>query len=63
MPTETPTITVTQAAIELGLTRRGVLNRIAAGSLPASKTGAGTAVWLIARADLDRAKAERSAAP
>lgn len=50
-------LTVRQAAAELGITPRAILHRIAAGTLPATKLGDGTSAYIIARKDVDAAKA------
>ncbi len=55
-------LTVRQAAIELGITPRAILHRIAAGTLPATKLGDGTSAYIITREDVEAAKAERPAA-
>ena len=53
-------LTVAQAARELNLTRRAVVHRITAGTLAATKLGDGrTNAYIIARAEIERAKGER----
>lgn len=50
-------VSVMQAARLLGLSRRAVLHRIAAGSLAAQKVGDGrTSSYVIALAEVERAK-------
>ena len=62
MPTQNPPLTVAQAAAELHITRRAVIHRIHAGTLAATKIGEGqTSAYLIARAEIERAKAEVAA--
>ena len=51
-----------QAGERLGLTSRTVLRFINAGLLPATKTGPGTAGFVIAVEDLERFAAERAQA-
>ena len=53
-------LTVRQAATELGITPRAGLHRIAAGTLPATKLGDGTSTYIIAREDVEAAKAADS---
>ena len=48
-------LTVQQAADELGLSRRGVQNRIDRGEMQATRVGA--RVWVIARAEVERWRA------
>lgn len=57
-PTDTEFLSVAQAATELHITRRAVIHRIHAGTLPAIKLGPGTSAYVIAREDLDAAKGE-----
>jgi hypothetical protein len=65
MPTESPTeapgfLSVAQTAHELEITDRAVRHRIKAGTLEATKLGPGTASYVITRAEVERAKAERT---
>ena len=57
LPAPVTHLTVRQAATELGITPRAVLHRIAAGTLPATKLGDGTSAYIIAREDVEAAKA------
>jgi len=55
-------LTVAQAAEELHLSRRAVAHRIKAGTLAAEKIGDGrTSAYVIARSEIERAKAEAAA--
>lgn len=55
-------LTVAQAAEELNLSRRAVAHRIKVGTLAAEKIGDGrTSAYVIARAEIERAKAEAAA--
>ena len=54
-------LSVAQAAIELNLTERAVRHRIKAGTLVATKLGPGTASYVIARAEVERAKSGAAA--
>lgn len=56
-------LTVTQAAAELSLSVRAVQHRITNGTITAQKLGAGkTSAYVITRAEVDRIKAEQTAA-
>lgn len=54
-------LSVAQAADELHLSPRAVHHRIKAGTLVATKMGPGTAAYVIARAEIERVKAEEKA--
>jgi excisionase family DNA binding protein len=57
-PDEAPEVlSVKQAARELNLSPRAVLHRIHAGTIAAIKLGPGTAGYVIARSEIERAKA------
>lgn len=59
---QAPTVvSVAQAASRLGLNRRTVLRAIQAGHIAASKTGPGTAGFVIDEAEVARLEAERTA--
>ena len=61
--TEHDLMTVTQAAAELNVTPRAVQHRIKAGTLRATKLGAGrTSAYVIARAEVERVKADERTA-
>jgi excisionase family DNA binding protein len=47
-------LTISQAVERTGIHRRKLLRAITAGHLKATKAGAGTSVWLIDEADLNR---------
>jgi excisionase family DNA binding protein len=56
-------LTVAQAASELHISRRAVVHRIAAGTLPAEKIGDGlTSAYVINREAVEQAKSARGAA-
>ena len=57
MGTANELLSVKQAAEILHLSPRAVLHRIQAGSLPATKLGAGTSAYVLNRADVEAAKA------
>lgn len=54
-------LSVAQVAAELRLTERAVRHRIKAGTLAATKLGAGTSQYVITRAEVERVKAEAAA--
>lgn len=58
MSTDSPFLSVSQAAEELALTDRAIRHRIKAGTLLATKLGPGTASYVITREEVDRAKTE-----
>lgn len=49
-------LTVKQAAEALSISRRAVLHRIAAGTLAATKLGAGTSAYVIAADEIERVR-------
>ena len=51
-------LSVAQVAAELSITERAVRHRIKAGTLAATKLGPGTASYVIARAEVERVKAD-----
>lgn len=56
-------LTVAQAAAELNLSPRAVQHRIGRGAIAAMKIGEGrTSAYVITRAEIDRVKAQDSAA-
>jgi excisionase family DNA binding protein len=55
-------ITVSQAARILGCSRWTIVRLLKSGDLKGHKTGDGTTPWLIARKDVERLAASRSAA-
>lgn len=58
-PTPEARITVAQAADRLGLTRRGVIHRIARGDIEAVKVGDGlTSAYLIPLSEVERHEAQ-----
>lgn len=62
MPNSDELITVAAAAEELHLSPRTILHRIKAGTLAATKLGAGkTSAYVLTRAEVERAKAEQKA--
>jgi excisionase family DNA binding protein len=61
--TEHPYLTVGQAAHELGIAPRTVIARISAGRITAQKHGTGkTSAYIIPRTEIDRIKANTTAA-